>query len=192
MDKQVPREWRRYEYFNPKIVLPKLRKIREEISITNTPDKIKALRTNKLKRERESWDAAIFCQLLSLTLKKDILFSREEHSDFDSIFTWNDGEVQSFAPIQLKELVPAYANPNANLQNIINSLSKYSGSDDLIVGIKINRRERIEFSDIDTDGLKIRELWMFGATTESQSHWSLLGEVMSGKVHQYEYELPYI
>ncbi len=192
MDKQVPREWFSYEYFDPKIVLPELRKIREEISETETPIKIKALRTNKLKRERESWDAAVLCHLLSLALKKDILFSREERSDYDSIFTWYEGEVQHFAPVQLKELVPAHTNPDANLQEIINSLSKYSGTDDLIVGIKLNRRETIEFSELDTSGLQIREIWMFGATTESQSHWSLFGEVLSGKVHQYEYELPYV
>lgn len=45
---------------------------------------------------------------------------------------------QCFAPIQIKELVRAYTNPDASLKNILNKLSKYSGHDDLIVGIKLN------------------------------------------------------
>jgi hypothetical protein len=192
MKKRVPREWQRYKYFDPEVVLPRLRKLREEIANTDTSIKLKALRTNKLNRERESWDAAVFCHLLSLVFGQKILFSRVENSDYDSIFTWNDGLSQCFAPAQLKELVPAYTNPNADLQKILNSLSRYSGSDDLIVGIKLNRRTTVEFSSLDTNNLNIRELWMFGATTENQSHWSLFGEVLSGKVRQFEYELPYV
>lgn len=145
-----------------------------------------------MSRDREIWDAAIFCHLISLATGQKIYFSREERSDYDSIFTWNDGVSQCFAPVQLKELVPAYTNANANLKEILHKLSKYSGRSDLIVGIKLNREETIDFSSLDTANLPIRELWMFGATRESQSHWSLFGEVMSGKIFQHEYELPYI
>jgi hypothetical protein len=192
MKTRVPRKWERFEYFDPVVILPQLREIRERISDTDTPTKIKNLRTNMLKKKRESWDAAVFCHLFSLATGQKIYFSREEDSDYDSIFTWNDGDSQCFAPVQLKELVPAHTNPNANLQDILNKLPIYSGNNDLIVGIKLNRRETIDFSLLDTTNLPIRELWMFGATTEDQSHWSLIGEVMSGKVYQYEYELPYV
>lgn len=190
---RVPREWERFEYFDPEIILPLLRDIREQISSnTVTSLKVKSLRTNKLKSERESWDAAVFCHLLSLTFGQKICFSREEHSDYDSIFTWNEGDTQCYAPVQLKELVPASTNPHANLQEILKKLQKYLGYNDLIVGIKLNRRERIDFSSLDPNNLPIRELWMFGATTESQSHWSLFGEFMSGNAYQYEYDLPYV
>jgi hypothetical protein len=192
MKKRVPREWAKFEYFDPEIILPRLRVVREQLSVTDTALRIKSLRTNKLKRERESWDAAIFCHLLSLTLGEKILFSREEHSDYDTIFTWKDGVTQCFAPVQLKELVPRNTNPDANLQGVLNKLRKYSGNDDLIVGIKLNRRETIDLSYLDIKHLPVRELWMFAATTETQSHWSLFGELMSGKVYQHEYELPYV
>ena len=192
MKKRVPNEWTKLEYFDPEVVLPKLRKIREQISGTETPEKIASLRTNKLKNERESWDAAIFSQLLSLTIGHKISFSRYEDSDFDSIFTWNDNGTQCYAPIQLKELVPEYTNTTATLSDILNKLNKYSGHDDLIVGIKLNRKETLDLTYIPTDNLPIRELWMFGATSEDQSHWSLFGEFMSGNVQHYEYELQYV
>jgi hypothetical protein len=192
MKTPILNEWKKFEYFDPLIVLPRLRKIREQLSESDIDHKIKSLRINKLKRERENWDVAVFCHLLSLTIGQKIFFSREESSDYDSIFTWADKEAQCFAPIQLKELVPAYTNPNANLQEIINKLSKYKDSNDLIVAIKLNRREKIDFSAIDTRSLSVRELWMFGATTESQTHWSLFGEIISRQVYQYEYELPYV
>lgn len=192
MKKRVPNEWTKLEYFDPEIVLPKLRKIREHISGTDTPEKIASLRTNTLKNERESWDAAIFSQLLSLTIGQKILFSRYEDSDFDSIFTWNDNGTQCYAPIQLKELVPEYTNTTATLDDILNKLCKYSGHDDLIVGIKLNRREAFDLTNISTENLPICELWMFGATSEDQNHWSLFGEFMSGAAQQYEYELQYV
>jgi hypothetical protein len=192
MKKRVPNEWTKLEYFDPEIVLPKLRKIREHMSDTDTPEKIANLRTNTLKNYRESWDAAIFSQLLSLTIGQKILFSRYEDSDFDSIFTWNDNGTQCYAPIQLKELVPEYTNTTATLNDILIKLCKYSGHDDLIVGIKLNRRKAFDLTKISTENLPIYELWMFGATSEDQSHWRLFGEFMSGTAEQYEYELPYV
>lgn len=194
MNSRVPREWERFEYFDPVVVLPILRNLREFLSTTDTQKKFKALRTNSLKRSREFWDAAVFCHLLSRTLGWHIYFSHEEHSDYDSIFTWNDGNTQHFAPIQLKELVPTDTNPAATLQEILDSLSKYSGVNDLIVGIKLNRKVSIDFSVLNTLNLHnhVREVWMFGATTESQSHWCLFGELLSSQVYQFDYELPHV
>lgn len=192
MNKRVPNEWTKLEFHDPEVVLPKLRKIREIISSSDTPEKIASLRTNKLKKERESWDAAVFCQLLSLTINRKIYFSCYENSDFDSIFTWNDGGVQNYAPVQLKELVPEYTNSDASLDEILNKLCKYSGKDDLIVGIKLNRKESFDLTNIPTQKLPICELWMFGATSIDQKYWSLFGEFMSGEAQQYEHELQYV
>ena len=192
MTKQVPREWTKFKYFDPEDILPKLRVIREKISSTDTPMKIRNLRTNMLSRERESWDTAVFCHLLSLAIGYKILFAREECSDHDCVFTWNDVTSQCYAPVQMKELVPQQTNPDANRQDILSKLSKYSGNDDLIVAVKLNRRERIDFASLITHNLPISELWMFGATTQDQCRWSLFGEVLSGAVHQYEFALPYV
>jgi len=192
MKNRVPNEWTKLEYFDPKVVLPNLREIREQVSMTDTPEKIASLRTSVLKSERESWDAAIFSQLLSLTIGKKIFFSRYQDSDFDSIFTWDDNGTQCYAAIQLKELVPEHTNATATLNDILMKLNKYSGHNDLIVGIKLNRRESFDFMSLNIKNLQISELWMFGLTSESQNNWSLFGEFLSGEPRQYEYNLPYI
>ena len=63
--KRVPREWKTYEYYDPKVILPRLQNIRLQVSASEIPDKIRNLRTNRLKPEREAWDAAVFCYLIS-------------------------------------------------------------------------------------------------------------------------------
>jgi hypothetical protein len=188
--KQVPREWKTYEYYDPKVILPKLQKIREDISRTDTPDIIRNLRTNKLKTEREAWDIAIFCYLMSKFIGIDIFFSRVEKSDYDSIFTWNDGNLQHYAPVQVKELVPEETNPTATLKAIIESLKKYVNSPELIIGIKLNRQIQFGLSSIECNDISVGEIWCFCATMADESKWSLFGDLLTEYKQQYEYELP--
>ncbi|MDO9213856.1 MAG: hypothetical protein Q8Q54_06630 [Methylococcales bacterium] len=188
--KRVPREWKTYEYYDPKVILKKLQKIREDISRTDTPSTIRNLRTNKLKIEREAWDIAIFCYLMSKAIGVDILFSRIENYDYDSIFTWNDGNSQCFAPVQMKELVPEETNPTATLEAIIESLKKYVNSPELIIGIKLNRRIQFVLSSIECNDISVGEIWCFGATMADESRWSLFGDLLTEYKQQYEYELP--
>ncbi|WP_152976343.1 hypothetical protein [Methyloglobulus morosus] len=112
-----------------------------------------------------------------------------EESDFDSVFTWLDNGIQNFAPVQMKELVPEYTNANTTLEQIIDKLRKYVDSSELVVGIKLNRQTSIDFSTVDVSRLPVAEVWMFGATAEDQSKWSLFGRKGEQWV-QYEYELP--
>lgn len=189
--RMVPKAWTEYTYYDPTIVLPKLRIVRETFAASDTQKRIKNLRTNHLKRERESWDAAIFCKLLSLATGENILFSREEDEDFDSIFFWENEEGQNFAPIQLKELVPHELNPQASLSKILDGIRAKYCSPDLIVGIRLNQRTQLKLQSIDLSGLQLRELWMFGATSPDRSKWSLFGEFLSGNINQHEFDLEY-
>ena len=186
---RVPRQWTKYEYHDPNVVLPKLHGVRRLVSVSDLPENVKNLRTHSLQPEREAWDAAIFCYLLSRALNLDIRFSRVEELDFDSVFTWLGNGVQNFAPVQMKELVPEFTNANATLDQIIAGLRKYVDSSELVVGIKLNRQISIDFSAVDVSGLPVAEVWLFGATAEDQSKWSLFGR-KGGQWVQYEYELP--
>ena len=186
---RVPRQWTKYKYHDPNVVIPKLHELRKLVSESDLPENVKNLRTHSLQPEREAWDAAIFCYLLSCALNLDIRFSRVEESDFDSVFTWLDNGIQKFAPVQMKELVPEYTNANATLENIIDKLRKYVDSSELVVGIKLNRQTSIDFNAVDVSELPVAEVWMFGATAEDQSKWSLFGRKGDQWV-QYEYELP--
>jgi|GEM_PF-1183411 len=185
----VPRAWTHYTYYDPCIVLPKLQLVREALSNSETPDHIKNLRTNRLKRERESWEAAIFCRLLSLAYGHDIFFCREEDEDFDSIFTWSSDEGQNYAPIQLKELVPTELNAQASLSDILDGIRAKYHAPELIVGVRLNQRTQFNPRALDVSGLEIGELWMFGVTAPDQSKWSLFGEFLSGNVEQHEFNL---
>jgi hypothetical protein len=190
--KRVPREWAEMEYFDPEVVLPRLRQVREQVADSDTSSRIRNLRTNRLKRERESWDAAIFCQLLSLTTGHKILFSRVESSDYDSIFFWNSGAAQNFAPVQLKELASHEQNPQASISDVVHSLAKYPDSKDLVVGVRLNRTCSVDLSTLDTSNLRIGELWMYGITGPAEAKWSLFGDFMTGNVQCHEFELPYV
>ncbi len=132
---------------------------------------------------------AVLCLLLSYKLGLDIRFCRIEESDFDSIFTWQDNGTQCFVPVQMKELVPEYTNSTASLKELLAGLHKYGDSSDLVIGIKLNRDISIDFTDVKTKSLPVAEVWMFGATAQDQSRWSLFKENDAGW-SQYEYELP--
>lgn len=188
--RKLPREWSKYQYFDPEIVLPKLQAVRKKVAESNMSDKIRNLRTNTLSDHRENWDAAVFCQLMSLALGIKIFFSTEEASDFDSVFTWKDNDFQSFAPVQMKELVPEETNPNSTLQEIVNKLKKYTDSQNLVVAVKLNRRARIDFSELDFSGVQVGEIWCFGATNPDESKWSLIGNLLEGG-QQYNLEWPH-
>jgi hypothetical protein len=187
--REVPKVWAQYTYYDPTIVLSDLRRVREALSESDTPKRIRNLRTNRLKHHRESWDAAIFCKLLSLATGEKILFSRKEDEDFDSVFFWKNEHGQNFAPIQLKELVPRELNPEASLAKILDGIREKYCSSDLIVGIRLNQRTQLNFQSLDLSDLQIRELWMFGATSPDCSRWSLFGEFLCGSMQQHEFTL---
>ncbi len=183
------RQWAKFEYFDPKVVLPKLQSIRNLVATSDLPPHVKNLLTRDLQPERESWDAAVLCYLLGEVSGLDIRFSRTEASDYDSIFYWVDEESPKFAPVQLKELVPECTNPKANIGDVFEKLKKYVDSDDLVVGIKLNRRITLEFTELDTPELPVREIWLFGATKPDESEWSLFGK-KNGEWTQWKIPMP--
>ena len=183
-----PREWATYDYYDPKVILPGLQKIRLDIQQSETPEKIRNLRTNTLKGEREAWDAALFCYLLSKTIGIDIFFSKVEASNYDGIFKWHDGSLLCYAPVQMKELVPVHLNPTASLDKIIQSIKKYGVSPSLIIGIKLNREMQINLASINCSQLSVGEVWCYGATASDETKWSLFGDFLS-EVNQYEHHL---
>jgi len=186
---RVPNEWIGYDYYDPKVILPELHKIRVALSKFDTPDKIRNLRTNKLKPAHEGWDTAFFCYLISKVMGKNVYFSRIEKSDYDSIFKWIDGGTEHFAPVQMKELVPKSTNPNTSLEAIVSKLGKYVSSPELIVGIKLNRREKIDFSKINFNSSPVGEIWCFGATKPDERKWGIWGDFLTNP-EQYEFEIP--
>ena len=174
--RRAPRHWARYQYYDPYVVLPSLQKLRIEVGASDLPDNVKNLRTRSLQKEREYWDATVLCYLMSEASGLRISLCREQESDYDTIFAWQDEGSQCFAPVQLKELVPAELNPTASLEQVLVGLEKYADSSDLVVGVKLNRRIQINLDTLSVPELPVAEVWLFGATEESEQRWSLFGQ----------------
>lgn len=189
MIRSVPREWSTYNYIDPVVYVTKLQKIRAMVSATDTPEKIRNLRTRKLAPEREAWDAGVFCYLLRERTDCEIYFAPVEDADYDAVFKWQEDGIQNFAPVQMKEVVPKELNQTQKVQDVLDSLIKYGTSSDLVVAIKLNRDERIEADKVITDDLPVAEVWFFGAADPQEKSWILFNK-SGDNFEKSEHKLP--
>ncbi|MEQ1489182.1 MAG: hypothetical protein ABL932_01400 [Terricaulis sp.] len=173
------RQFAKLDYGNPHRFLRELRKFEYTVAASDTALRLKTLRTNGLKREREMRDAALFCVGMSHNLGTEVLFAPVEDQDYDFVATWRTDATQHFCPVQLKEVVPTHLNPTASIQDVIGMLSHYGDSTDVSVAIKFNQIGRFERAGVNPPNrLQIGGLWVFGAVTEDQSMWALWGDFM--------------
>jgi hypothetical protein len=172
------REWEKLQYKDPTKTLPGYRAVQEIVSTYNTNTKLRNLRTNSLKSEKEAWHLALFSYLISKALDIEVFYSEVESSDYDGVCMWVNDETQNFAPIQLKELVPSDLNPSSSVQKVISSLEKYTDSKDLIVAVKLTKNFTLKTEVLDLSGLKMKQLWLFGATDPMQNNWMLYGDLL--------------
>ena len=110
---------------------------------------------------------------------RTVLLARGENQDYDFVASWLDQDTRSYAPVQLKELVPAPLNPSASIEGLISSLGKYVDSRNLTVVIHLNQRKRFNLGELRIPKLAIAGLWMFGAVNPDQSSWGLWGDFLA-------------
>ena len=175
------REFGKLEYGDPRGFLAELRKFEVAIAASPTPERIKTLRTQGLKPEREMRDAAIFCVGISERIGFDVRFAPVEKQDFDFIATWlDDDAIRHYCPVQLKEVAPPHLNMNANIQAVIDGLIRYRDSADLTVAIKLNQPVRFNPTELKLTGdLRIGGLWIFASLSADQSEFGLWGDFLS-------------
>ena len=174
------RHFAKLNYGDPLSFLAGLRKFEYAVAASPTPDRIKTLRTNGLKSEREMRDAALFCVGMSRNLETDVWFAPVEEQDHDFVTTWRTGDTQHFCPVQLKEVVPQHLNPNASVQAVLDKLSHYADSSDVAVAIKFNQQGRFDPAAVVIPrDLAIGTLWVFGALSEDQSEFGLWGDFLT-------------
>ena len=167
-----------FAYRDPVAVLRELRRIELQIVDADLSPQVRNLRTNDLKSVREFRHAALFCHGMSSRIGHKVLFSPVESSDYDFVATWQVADVRHFAPVQIKELVPAHLNVSATVQALVDGLSKYSG-DSWVVAIFLNREGRFSLEDLRLPALRIAELWFVFSTTPNQQIWQLVGDALS-------------
>jgi hypothetical protein len=169
----------RLNFLDPKHALEELRRIEMDMVGQEVSERIRTLRTNKLKPERDARNAAIFAYGMSCAQGHDVLFAPFEDQDFDFVMTWQIGDTQHYCPIQLKELVPEELNPQTSIDDLLGGLSKYSDSAEVVFAIVMNRIGRFEPSEIRVpSNLRIGGLWMFCAISADQNEWALWGDFM--------------
>ncbi len=179
MNRSRLREFQQYNYQEPKQILLALREVKIEAAASNLDSKVKQLRTNKLKECREVREAAIFCYGMMQRINIPIYLSCGESQDYDFIGSWVADNEQNFAPVQLKEVVPATINASSSIENIINSLAaKYVDSEDLTVAIHLNRQIHFDPKTLIIPHLRIAGLWIFGSISPDQSEWGLWGNFL--------------
>ena len=99
-------------------------------------ERTRRLRTNSLKEGREGRDSALFAYgIRDQVLRHPVWIAKSENQDYDFVMRWIQDESDFYCPVQLKELPPEDLNPQIALED-----QKYSGVQDLLVAIRVNRR----------------------------------------------------
>lgn len=177
MNKIRARKFSQFAYGDPRSFLVGLRKVEATLTEYSMPDKLRRMRTNGLKPEREMRDAALFCVGISERLGLQIKMAPVEDEDFDFVATWVVDETQHFCTVQLKEVAPEDLNPSSSIENVFQALNKYPSAHELTVAIRLNRTTRFDPSSIRIPkDLALGGLWLFGCISEDQSKWAIWGD----------------
>ena len=175
------RQFAKLAYGDPRDFLAALRNFEWTVAVSPTPERIKTLRTQKLKPAREMRDAAIFCVGISERIGFDVRFAPVDDQDFDFITTWLDGDgARNYCPVQLKEVAPQHLSASATIQAVVDGLARYADSVDVTVAIKINRSVRFDPAKLKAPAnLRIGGLWIYTALSADQSEFGLWGDFLS-------------
>lgn len=73
---------------------------------------------------------------------------------------------------------PAALNSTASVQQVINGLAKYPGSEDLTVVVHLNQATRFLPSTLTIPPLRLAALWVFAGITPDQSRWTMWGDLL--------------
>jgi hypothetical protein len=176
-------------YKDPRAVLLDMRQLERQIAATDIDARVRHLRANDLRKVRELREACLFCYGMSRCMRIDIRVAHAEAQDYDAVATWVREDIQSFAPIQLKEIVPTELTTRGSAQDVIDSLARYVDSPELTVAIHLNRVTRFTPTELVIPPLKLAALWIFGAVSPDQSKWAIWGNFL-GDLESSEFVYP--
>ncbi len=179
-DKTRLAEWRQLPFYDPDPVLRGLAVIEANPQLQEMPYGVSSLRTRELRPFQERRLGALFFFLMGQVENTQVIFAHTENADYDFVGHFERDGYHHYVPVQMKELVPDFLNPDATLQLLIDGLKKkYVDSRDLTVAINVNRVGTIVPSELDLEGLSLMGFWLFGTTTPDQSELLIIGNLMS-------------
>lgn len=180
-------EWSKLKFVNPYDAIRKINRILRIAVKSNSPEKIKNLRTNKLKHHREGWIACLFCYGIGKFLGISVYVSLFESSDFDVVSMWCKDDVLYFSPLQIKEIPTSRVNPEENINNVILKLESYDLKDTTVV-IYVNLNFRLDINEIKKPQLDASGLWILGASTADLRKWFIAGDLLNNpKIFEFDY-----
>ena len=188
---------RRLKYQDPALVLKHLREAELAIGEWSASSGIQldpkslALRTGKLKQEREWRDAALFTYGMGLLCGVKMGFATSEDADYDIVTAWKHEDTTAFCPVQLKELPPADLNPKATLSQLFASLKKYAGQTDTTLAVKLSRRPEVPLESFRAPDAPFKEVYLYWATAPHSAKWILYGNLkVEAEIVAFEYDYP--
>lgn len=184
-------EWSKLTFVDPETVLRKLRKIQIQLAASNLHYRVKNLRTHQLQQHLEGWKAALFCYGMSKLLRVPVYVVPYAKSDYDAVAMGVEDDTRYFTPIQIKEVVPDYLNPNTDINKEIAKLSRYSVSNDTVVVMHVNRAVRLELQKIKVPKLNIAELWLLGDSAADQNKFFIAGDLLNNP-RRFEFDYPVV
>ena len=159
MTTAVPRSWLGLNYLDPSQVLSGLRRLAESYPLDDLDYKLQSLRTRELRKAHESRQAALFAFGLGSALEVPIQYALSEEQDYDAVVRYQVDSGVIYLPVQLKEWVPGFLNPNSTLQSELDKLGKYVDSADLAVAFHLNRDANVQIQDLRLPMGKVGGLW---------------------------------
>ncbi|MCW5642069.1 MAG: hypothetical protein KIT63_08250 [Rhodoferax sp.] len=179
MDAIRLREAAKRDYRDPVLFLRRLRLIEERMAGISVAPEVRNLRTNRLKEWREARLGALFCIGIGERIGHKVLLSKGEFEDADFLATWVAEDVQHFAPVQIKELVPEERNASATFDALVHGLTKYTGTKDLSILVHVNRRTHFDPTLLQLPSqLPIAALWVLACLSPDQSQWAIWGNLL--------------
>jgi|JI10StandDraft_1071094.scaffolds.fasta_scaffold35313_1 hypothetical protein len=178
------------EFRDPSLFLRRIKALESSLAHVPLDREVRQLRTNRLKEWRETRVAALFCYGMGQRLGHTVYVSRGEVDDADFIASWVEDDVQQLAPVQLKEIVPDERNGRSDLDQVIESLHKYSDAEDLNVVLHLNRQLRFDPLAVRLPYLRISSLWILGCTSLDGTEWGLWGDFLTQNVEEHRFAYP--
>ena len=178
------------QFYDPARFLADLRKLEIEVATSQTPDRIRNLRTNELKEARERRQAALFCHGMGKRIGQKVFFAASEDQDYDFIASWIVDDHQHIAPVQLKEVVPQSLNPFASIESVVAALEKYTDSPRLTIAVHLNQFGRFEPSSLQLQHLRVASFWVFTSASSDQSQWNLWGNFTENDAYGTRFNYP--
>ena len=183
------REWASRAFIDPEPVLRQLRQIELAAVQADMPDRVRRLRTNALKEDKEARLACIFAYGMRAVVGTTVFVSPGETEDCDFLTRATVGETTFYHCVQLKELAPADLNPSQSLASLLEGINKRSPSD-AVLAIHLNRRTSIPIEQLAAAHVPFSELWFYWAADPTHTAWRLLGGA-PGSFDLYDFEYPW-